>query len=684
MSLAYTTISFLASFMLFQIELIIAKLLLPLYGGSYFVWTTCMMFFTALLFLGYVYADFILRTVGQRLYVKIHVALLALTALAFPISVQEPDANLSPVLDIIFSLARNIGAPFLVLCVTSPLIQRWFSFSKQPSRSNPYFLYAASNAGALLALLTYPTVFEPLFTVSQQLLIWYAGYAVYVICHFFCLTEVLTSAPKSAAYGTGRSQAWATAGAGPKMIFYWTLVSASTCALMLAVTNAITLDIASLPLLWMLPLGIYLLTIILNFQRKPWYPAYLNIICLVLGCAAAVFLIRTPTELFSNRAIVFHSAILFIACMIGHRNLYQSKPPAAQLTTYYVCIGFGGSLAAFFIGVGIPFFGRHLALSLADYLLAIALVVASLLVRDASQIQAFYRKRKVLVIALPVLAVGLVAAGVTVVVKRGQQKILYSIRNFYGISRVIDKNDTRIFFHGSTIHGAQFLDAERKARPLLYFHPKSPVADVFEAAGPRKQIGVLGLGAGSLSAYSREGEEWDFYEIDPAVLDIAERFFGYLDMSRVRPRIVLGDGRLSLARAGGRAYDLLFMDAFSSDSVPVHLITREAVRVYLSRLAQNGLLVFNISNRYLNLRIILRDIAVAEDLPAAFKGHYGPVDEKEGESASEWFVISRSTNKIAEFVAKYGWSDARTGMLEPVRRPWTDQYVNILTALLAK
>ncbi len=681
MAFAYTGVSFLASFLLFQIELMIAKLLLPMYGGSFHVWTTCMMFFTGMLLLGYLYADRAMNLANQRFYAMLHIVFLGAAALGFPISVHPSNSGLPPLVDILLVLCRSISLPFFALSVTSPLVQKWFSLSMSNDNKNPYFLYAASNAGALAALLSYPTVFEPLFTVNQQLTIWYALYVVFILCHFFCVPkQKLQISPRVYPTSAGKSKrnfSWK----GP---VYWTLTSAGTCALMLAVTNIITLDIAAVPLLWMFPLAIYLATIIVNFKQKPWYPAYLNIVCLLLASGLAIFVFRHPAKMFSKWLILFHCLVLFMGCMVGHKNLYNSKPAAPNLLgRYYVSIGAGGWFAAFVIGVVIPLLGRHFPMIMVDYMLAFLLVAGSLVFRDAEGIAAFFSRRKVVSMMAVTCFLFIIGTGIVAMVRTENKNLLFSVRNFYGIWKVSKQKDFNVLFHGNTIHGTQYVDPKKQSIPLTYFHGGSPVADLFKLGMEYKRVGVIGLGVGSLTAYSRPGEAWDIYEIDPDVVKIAKQFFTFLDISPVKPNIILGDARLSLGRADPAVYDLFIIDAFSSDSIPMHLLTREALEIYLNKLTADGILVFHISNRYLNLKGALRDLAESRQIAACFK-IVMDVDAEKGESGSEWLVMSRDSAKIARFISEYGWEDARTEIKLPRRRPWSDQYVNIIPALLAK
>ncbi len=681
MTFVFSIVSFLASFLLFQIELMIAKLLLPMFGGSFHVWTTCMMFFTGMLLAGYLYADRVMNLANQRLYARVHIILLGLVALSFPISVRHVHPGLSPLTDVLLLLCLSIGLPFFTLSVTSPLIQKWFSLSGAPSAKNPYFLYAASNAGALVALLSYPTVFEPLFTVNQQLAIWYALYAVFVFCHFFCV-------PKKEAQKSSRVELAEVRKSKHEFNWespvYWTLISAGTCALMMAVTNIITLDIAAVPLLWMLPLSIYLASIILNFKQKPWYPAYLNILCLLLAATLAVFVFRNPNKMFTKWIILFHCLILFIGCMIGHKNLYNSKPNRPNLLgQYYLCVGLGGWFAALVIGVVIPLLGRHFPMIMIDYIFAFLLVITSFIMRDAGPIRAFFSRRRAAAVIVSASLLFLAGLGISAMIKTENKDLLFSIRNFYGVWRVRRQEGFNVLFHGNTIHGKQYKQADKQNLPLTYYHHRSPVADLFKMEKGFHRVGVVGLGVGSLLMYGQPGEAWDVYELDPDVVDIAKQFFTFLGISPVKPQIILGDARLSLSRTDPAIYDLFILDAFSSDSIPLHLLTREALEIYVSKLTAGGVLVFHISSRYLNLKGALRDLAESEQIPAAFKIVIN-ADAEKGESGSEWFVMSRDSAKIARLISEYGWKDARTELELPRRRPWSDQYVNIIPALLAK
>jgi len=679
--LKYKLISFLGSFLLFQMELIVAKILLPSYGGSFYVWTTCMMFFMGTLFLGYFYADAIFRKFSAPSYSKIHLVMLLLSAVWFPVSVRNQAMTGPPVLSLLITLVMCIGVRFFVLSTTSPVIQRLLSSTTRPSRDNPYFLYSASNWGALIALFSYPFLFEPFLGVEVQIKLWYGLYALYAFTHLFCLpnmetyTDVSTEVTKSE-NAPLEQPAW-------RQRIYWITLSGSGVALMLAATNTITLDLAPVPLLWTAPLGIYLITFILNFKRSPWYPAYLKLVGLVLVIGLLVHVWRGPSNIHID--LFVHFVVLFIGCMAVHRSLYLGKPASTRyLTSYYLYIALGGWAASAFMTFGIPMLGRGVGGTSVDYGFALLLMITSGVLYQNLKAEVSVSKQWSLAWLLRMALYVAVTVGAIVVYFREWEVGGFFKRNFYGIYRVLDKGKAKIFYHGRTIHGAQFLDPEKQAVPLMYYHKKSPIGWILSNEGQAfTNIGVVGLGAGTLATYSRPGQQWDFYELDPDVADIAEEFFTYLRQGKVKPNIIIGDARLSLERVEDGYYDLLVLDAFSSDAIPVHLLTKEAIELYLSKLSNEGLLAYHISNRTLELNIVLAQAARSLDLNCAYK-HQREVDREAGEAPSKWLVMSRSGPLVEKLVREEGWEDLSKAKNMPQWRVWTDDYVNILPPMFAR
>jgi len=666
---AYKLVVFLGAFLLFQIELIIAKSLLPVYGGSFHVWTTCMIFFLGMIFLGYLYSCIVLKKIEVRKYAFIHVILLVLVIFTFPIPVSHHAGDGYQILNIMKILFIAIGVPFFLLSTTSTIVQGWFSFteSSQDQGAEPYFLYSYSNWGSFTALFSYPVIFEPFFEIKQQLSIIYCLYVIYIIAYFFCFPKkenlktdtIIKKHREKPVYSFPR--------------LYWIMLSGSACALMIAVTNVITSEIGTVPLLWVVPLSIYLLTIILNFKSHPFIPArgFTRTCWFILGFLGIFFVL---SQIF---IIPLMYLLLFIACMKCHRKLFLARPESTDyMPDYYVYISLGGWLGTVIIYILVPFVARYYVSSFFDFVFALIFVICSLMVPYFNRFVNIFNhltiKGKIVVFVLMVFGI----IGVFNLHNTGKNTV-YAIRNFYGLRRVVEKDGVRFFIHGKTLHGKQFTDTEKQSIPLAYFNHISPVSSIFNVGTDYPNVGIVGLGIGSLVTYSKKGQSWDFYEIDPDVIDIAKEKFTYLSMYDSRTRIITGDGRLMLKKSADHYYDLLVLDAFSSDSVPTHLLTIEAVSLYLEKLSLEGLLVYNISNNYIELKVVLASMARALNLHWASKKE--DFNDHDGRKIStEWFAMSRNRTLIHKLVEKKGWEQNK-GI--PVIKTWTDGYVNILAPI---
>lgn len=661
----YHAAAFLGSFLLFQLELIAAKLLLPRFGGAAYVWTTCLMFFQGVLLLGYGYARF----VGTR-FSRAHVVLLSLPILFFPIALSLFSPGAFPSADLLLVLARCVGLPFLALSTAVPILQAWLS-SRGESRS--YSVYGASNAGALLALLSYPFLVEPALALGSQLLLWQVGYALFVLLHLFCLpqTEAAPAQPEGPRPTRADRLAWLALAAGP-----------SAC--LLAATNLLTLDFAALPLLWVGPLALYLLTFVLNFSGEPWKPprlSFLFIVCLVLWLAFVIWSASAPSDLsrwlafrklwIVNRMILI-SASLFLVCMLCHRALALRKPVVSAASSFYVWTAAGGWAGSVLVAVLLPWLSRGVAMPELDWALAGAGSLLALFFLDRSLARSY-----------AVFAVLLVCGtGFGFYAQRASAlsgRRVRVLRNFYGYYAVIEQHGMRKFLHGSTVHGLQSLDPAREDEPMLYFHRRSPLGEAFSLFGPSaKRMGVVGLGAGVLAAYGRKGLEMDFYELDADVARIASEDFTFLRRSAARTRLITGDARLSLERDSAARYDLLVLDAFVGGAVPIHLLTTEAVSLYLSRLAPGGVMLFHTTNRFLILEPLLAAQGRALGLFGAWKAlDRGDLVKKEDIYYSSWAALSRDPAAIAKLRAA-GWSDLAA---QPPARPWTDAHASVWSAL---
>ena len=630
--LPYAGTIFLSAFLLFLVQPIIAKQILPWFGGSAAVWTTCLVFFQSILLAGYAYADLGTR-LGPRRQTLLHVALLALSLLTLPILAGEgwkPQGDEEPISRILLLLLVTIGLPYFLLSTTTPLLQSWYW--RRFQSAVPYRLFALSNFASLLALLGFPVLFEPWLELPQLGWTWSGVYALFVaVCAATGWASLraagaAASAPAdpgatgSAAHGAAAAEE-AAPGVGRQLL--WLALSGMGSVMLLAVTNHVTQNIASVPFMWVVPLSLYLLTFILCFDHPRWYVRPLFAVLLLVLLPVMAWKIPS-LDLFTATFVYFGG--LFIACMFCHGEMARLKPPPRHLTRFYLMMSVGGALGAVLVAIVAP-------LTLEGYFeLNLALVVLGLLLAGAM------RGRWL----LPGLASCAVTAWFAVTGAQAYSEGTRVMeRDFYGVVRTRDGNAEgvgyRMMFHGGIMHGGQLLGEAFRNTPSDYFGPGSGYGRLFAALneqrpGPRK-VGIIGLGAGVVAAYGRAGDEIVFYEISPKVVEIEKREFTFLrdTPARVAP-VVMGDGRLSLERElstqGSRGYDVLGIDAFSGDSIPMHLITREALQLYLKHLAPDGVLVFQATNRYIDLMPVLQRHAaelglhavLVEDTPASSTG----------------------------------------------------------------
>ncbi len=721
----YGGVVFLAAFLLFQAELMISKAILPLFGGSYLVWSVCVMFFQGVLLLGYLYAHIVVRKFGIVKYYRIHLILLSLS-LVFLLGSLVGGARLERlpfVIEIIYLLARRIGPLFLALSTTSIIIQSRLAASDLSQRTNPYILYGTSNLGSFAALLSYPFIFEPLFDLKVQWEIWRVLYLVLVVFHFTLLTDRFgRKAPSSADLRKAEIP-------GPipkKELARWFLFSAAAAAMFLSVTNIITLDIAPVPLLWVLPLGIYLLSFTLNFKQRPWYPAWIaNRFYQAIPVGIILFLMMARKM---NLPFLFilpvHLGILFVFCLICNGELYRSRPSArGHLTFFYLVIAVGGlagsalvswiipPLSAFLVEYLFGFLLAALAFSLglqakpADkwwrYLLALSVILLVILWPTILSFWNYSDEIVALVVgvlliiiflflrrspkAVVVALLGTIASTPFVDFYRIGGSLVHQHRSFYGIYRVSDREGKRILMHGSTLHGSQYLRLARQEEALAYYHKFTPAGELMSSSSFNFQTtGIIGLGAGSLSVYTKYGGSVDFFELDPVVGKIAEKYFKYLRNCAGNLRLIFGDGRLSLARVEDNYYDLLVVDAFNSDSIPVHLLTVEAISEYRRCLREDGIILFHISNRYLNLKPVLAAGGRRLSLEVLSKTNRRRIHNHPDAKSSVWVALVPDRDIAQRLVQDLKWSDLKTDPRIRKIRPWTDRYSNLLAAFLAK
>jgi hypothetical protein len=694
-----------------------------LLGGTPAVWTTCMLFFQAALLAGYGYAHVASHRLGTRTHVLMHLAILAVAALILPIALVEdpPTENEAPVFWILRILAMTVGLPFLAVAATAPLLQRWFAGSGHGAADDPYFLYAASNFGSLLALLAYPLLIEPRLTLMEQSAAWTAGYRGLWLLTALCGWSATRRAAQPSFAAPVVAPAHVPAKPQP---LRWLVLAFVPASLMLSVTTYLTTDIAAIPLLWVLPLALYLLTFALAFARRSLVP-HVWMVRLLPGLVVVltIAMLAQATEPIML-LVAGHLLLLFVVAMVCHGELARLRPRAEQLTGFYLWVSLGGVLAGMFNGLLAPlvFPGLveyPLVLVVAclaapsrsagdqrptrrDLLWPLALggLTAMVIVagqRFALMLPEWLAKalRSSAVFAVPAvlcytmldrpLRFGLAVAALFVaglLYDGVHGHVIYQERSFFGVHRVALGADgtSHVLIHGNTVHGRQFRDAARKGEPLMYYHRQGPIGKLFaELAkrGDRRPVAVVGLGAGSLAMYGTEGQEFTFFEIDPVVIRIAgdPKMFTFLSESPAKVNIVAGDARLTLAKAPAKHYGVIVIDAFSSDAIPLHLLTREALAVYRSKLADDGVLMFHISNRYVDLAPVLGDLAGDAGLLAQVRHDLSKADPSSGRLPSQWVLMTPCAT-----------SQVPGGAWEPLGprpgvRVWTDDYSNLVGAV---
>lgn len=635
--LPYAGTIFLSAFLLFLVQPVVAKQILPWFGGSAAVWTTCMVFFQSILLAGYAYADFTMK-LGLRRQAMLHAGLLLLSLALLPILPDahwKPAGDAEPIGRILLLLTATIGLPYFLLSSTTPLLQAWYW---QRFRSAvPYRLFALSNFASMLALLGFPMLFEPALSLPQLGVGWSALYAIFaVVC---ALTGYISARGANGNRAAPEASAGAVTGPPVKAPsvgrqVLWLSLSAMGSMMLLAVTNHVTQNIASVPFLWVIPLALYLLTFILCFDHPRWYKRGLFLLLLAAAVPAMAWFIGS---LNLHVAVPLYFAGLFVACMACHGELASLKPDPSHLTRFYLMISVGGALGAVLIAIVAP-------LTLPGYFeLGIVLVLLAGLL--AIRLQG----------ATSVLAIGVTAASLVLVVRGGMDYtdgIRTMARDFYGVVRTRDWQEPtpyRTMLHGAIMHGGQLLGPKYKNVPADYFSPGSGYGRVFSTLNelyPKepRAIGVIGLGAGVLAAYGRAGDSMVFYEISPRVVDIARQEFSLLADSAAKIDVVMGDGRLSLEREAPRRFDLMGIDAFSGDSIPMHLITREAMALYARHLKDDGVIVFQATNRFVNLPPVIKRLAAEVGMHAVLVSDTPPAadDFTYWYSSTDQVVVSRN------------------------------------------
>lgn len=734
----FNVAAFLSAALLFLVEPMFAKMALPLLGGSAAVWTTCLVFFQGTLLAGYAYAHGLAHWLGRRAQFALHGGVLLSALLVLPIHIPT-GSNVphhgNPVLWLLGLLLLALGLPFFALSATTPILQNWFATSGHPQSADPYFLYAASNAGSLLGLLSYPLALEPLLGLRDQDHLWAGGYLLLLVlmaaCILFTWQTPESTGPPIVAEGNTAAPGNAAIDPAPYPTLLqrlrWVLAAFVPSSLMLGVTTALTTDIPPIPLFWVLPLAVYLLSFVLVFARKSYVPhAWLRArVPLLIVAAAIPVILKGALPLVM--VLLIDLLMLFAVALICHGELAHSRPATRHLTQFYFWVALGGVLGGVFNALLAPrIFSMVLeypiALVLAailcapnaskgpeaprarqlDYLFPLALWVAVAVAIRFLQAHGVPPGREFNILVFAPAAICCLrfatrprrfGLGVAALVLASRfyggpyGHIIHTERSFYGVYRVADdpQGEYRVLFHGGTAHGVQSLDPARACDPLAYYSRRGPFGEVFQAfqGSPVEQnVAVIGLGAGVMACYHEPQVRLTFYEIDPAVAKLAQnqQLFTYLSNCAPQARIVLGDARLALRRAPAHAYGTIVLDAFSGDSIPTHLLTREALALYLEKLAAHGVLVFHVSNRYLDLHGVLAALARDAGL-VCFRHAQAAItveDARQGNFASWWVVMARQWKDLQLLVASGDW---RRPDITAAGRVWTDDFSDIISIM---
>jgi hypothetical protein len=677
--LAYAITIFLSAFLLFQVQPMLGKMILPWFGGAASVWTACMLFFQSLLLLGYLYTHWVMRLLSPPRQSFLHISLLLLCLFFLPISPSEslkPQGSEDPTWLILYLLGVTIGLPYMVLSTTGPLVQAWFA--KERSDVVPYRLFALSNLGSMLALLAYPLVIESALPTRMQSWTWSAFFVVFVLCCVYLSRRSLALGDASPTTpGMAKDNAEVSASAptlGQQLI--WVALAACPSMLMVADTSFMTENIAPIPLMWVLPLALYLLSFIICFEMASWYKRVVWLPLLVLSLALLAYLPNLrmgewPVAL----SVGLNLLSFFVVCMVCHGELALQKPNPRHLTSYYLMLSVGGFLGGFFVGVIAPYFFNSNYEYSVGLVLSATVVLAALLGTSLGMTPNWRTSVGVLGGAM---SMALVWASVSYHQAKSEG-VTWKARNFYGSLKMYEYGGYRRMLHGQIIHGQQYVSDDLRRRPTTYFTPASGVGLAMLAKGEKGplHVGVLGLGVGTLVAYGRAGDVYRLYEIDPLVIELAQEKFTYLSDTEAKLEIVLGDGRLQLEREPSQQFDVLVMDAFSGDSVPVHLLTLEAFAIYFKHLKTDGVLAMNVTNAFLDLVPVLKRAADHHGKNIRLLEHPGDQDLA---FASRWVVITDRK----DFFDQTSLQSMREVVAPPDFAAWRDDYSSLLAVLKKK
>jgi hypothetical protein len=732
----YTAAIFVSALLLFSVQPLFTKMVLPRLGGSPAVWSVAMVFFQSLLLGGYAYAHYLMQLRNRMIPVVVHLVLLVIALMTLPLSIaggwgEPPTSGYAVWLLGLFAV--SIGLPFFALAANNPLLQAWFVRTGHPNGPDPYFLYASSNIGSFLALLSYPVLLEPMFTLRTQNLIWTGGYGLLIVLIAACGVLLLRS-PASAVVDTLAENTDTPAPAW-MLRARWIFLAAVPSGLLIAVTAHISTDVAAAPLLWVLPLSLYLLTWVLVFQSRPLLPHTWMLLLQPLAIAGVIVLLAIGGEQNLLLTLGGHLVCFFVIAMACHGELARTRPAAKYLTGFYVALSFGGMVGGLFAGLIAPFAFSWVA----EYPILLALaalcrppggdarfvrwsnwywpflaVLAVVLIAPAwsdgklmTKAMSFLGDNRVWVIGgvgalSALLALGLNAnrwkifatVAVALVLIRAYPSDdgrVETVRSFFGVHKIVvtPHGQYHVLMHGTTIHGAQKFQNDDgspitgRPEPITYYHKDGGIGRAITAIRKRKgaplRVAVVGLGSGTLACASEPGETWKFFEIDQSMVDTARdpKYFTYITKCAPDLQPVMGDARLTFAREPDGIYDLIIIDAYSSDAIPIHLATQEAMKIYKDKLAPQGAVLMHVSNRHLDLTSVVVGIAAANDLKSWVYSEDSGRDP-EYIFATSVVVSAREDEDVGELDSSEVWAETEA---DKNQRVWTDDYSNVLGAV---
>lgn len=718
---------FISASLMFVLQPLFGKLLLPLLGGSPAVWNTCMVFYQIILFLGYLYAHTISTRFNQHHQIKIHVTFILLSLLALPLALPDntvPPIDGNPTFWLLWTLLLAIGLPFFVVSTTAPLIQKWFANIGHQTSDDPYYLYAASNTGSLIALLSYPFLLEPKIGLLNQKYYWSFGYLILCVLIGCCAYVLWTVRQQTAIVKLKLSEE-------TKLNFsqkpHWLALAFVPSSLLLGLTNFISTDIASVPLLWIIPLTLYLLSFIIVFSK--WndkiHPIMVKLQPIFLLPFIAYAFIN-PADLPYWAYLILHLLAFFFAVMVCHGELAQKRPPTQYLTTFYLIMSFGGMLGGMFNTFVAPFIFNGIyeyplmivaalllrpwpnkptlkSLLLQSIVPALLIMTGYVLYKNIANLLDYFDIIVISLIALTFVTYLFRARPISFAFLTGaiiflslglhglSSHTLYQKRSFFGVLAVREsvltneQNQPEKYhelFHGTTKHGAQRQSEYLAKIPLTYYSRPGPMGQLFkeyDSVNKNWTIGIVGLGAGALTCYAKDQQNWTLYEIDPLVVDIASNpeYFTYLKLCSHKATMILGDARLSLEQEPEKKFDLLIIDAFSSDSVPTHLLTQEALKIYFKKLKPNGILAFHITNRHLLLKKVLSIHSEHLHFSSLIQ-EFIPQQDIPLVVATDWVVMANNSETLSPL------SLSQLGKWQKMplyfdMNPWTDDFTNIVS-----